>query len=55
MNRVNACETRGLWPVSPCPVKTYNPSPKITGGNADRCENKGVEKKGIQKLLKPKE
>jgi hypothetical protein len=24
------------------------------GGNADGCENKGVEKKGIQKLLKLK-
>jgi len=28
---------------------------KILGGNADRCENKGVEKKGIQKWMKTKE
>jgi hypothetical protein len=27
---------------------------RITGGNADRCENKGVAKKTIQKLLKIK-
>jgi hypothetical protein len=27
---------------------------KITGGNADRCENKGVAKKATQKLLKTK-
>src|SRR5882724_9467718 len=25
------------------------------GGNADRCENKGVEQKGVQKMLKTKE
>ena len=28
---------------------------KKIGGNADRCENKGVEKKGIQKWMKTKE
>ena len=28
---------------------------KITGGNADRCENKGVAKKGIQNMMKIKE
>jgi hypothetical protein len=28
---------------------------KILGGNADGCENKGVVKKGIQKMLKTKE
>jgi hypothetical protein len=28
---------------------------EILGGNADDCENKGVEKKGIQKMLKTKE
>jgi hypothetical protein len=28
---------------------------KKTGGDADRCENKGVVKKGIQKMLKIKE
>jgi hypothetical protein len=28
---------------------------KIPGGNADRCENKGVAKKGIQKLMKIRE
>jgi hypothetical protein len=25
------------------------------GGNADRCEKKGVEKKGVQKWMKTKE
>ena len=55
MNRVYACETRSLWPVSPCPVKTYNPIRKITGGDADRCENKGLAKKATQKLVKLKE
>jgi hypothetical protein len=28
---------------------------KRLGGNADRCENKGVEEKGIQKWMKTKE
>jgi hypothetical protein len=28
---------------------------KILGGNADKCENKGVAKKGIQKLMKIRE
>jgi hypothetical protein len=28
---------------------------KKTGGDADRCENKGVVKKGIQKMVKIKE
>jgi hypothetical protein len=28
---------------------------KKPGGNADRCENKRVAKKGIQKMLKTKE
>ena len=28
---------------------------KMLGGKADRCENKGVEKKGIQKWMKTKE
>jgi hypothetical protein len=28
---------------------------EITGGNADGYENKGVEKKAIQKMLKTKE
>jgi hypothetical protein len=28
---------------------------KIPGGNADRCENKGVDRIAIQKMLKTKE
>jgi len=28
---------------------------EIPGGNADRCENKGVARMGIQKMLKTKE
>jgi hypothetical protein len=44
---VTARETRGLWPDE------WNL--KITGDNADSFENKGVEEKGIQKLLKLKE
>src|SRR5258707_14715083 len=28
---------------------------KKPGGNADRCENKGVEQKGVQKWMKTKE
>jgi hypothetical protein len=36
------------------PVKTDNRSPKIPGGNSDRCENKGVAEKAIQKLMKIK-
>ena len=36
-------------------LKTYNPIRKITGGDADRCENKGLAKKATQKLVKLKE
>jgi hypothetical protein len=36
-------------------VRTYNPIRKIRGGNADRCENKGLAKKATQKLMKLKE
>jgi len=33
-------------------TKGWKSQRKITGGNADRCENKGVGKTGIQKLMK---
>jgi hypothetical protein len=35
--------------------REFGPCRKKLGGNADRCEKKGVAKKGIQKMLKIRE